>query len=98
MQVREKFTLGFIIGVRYVVTRPRAFSCDLTNSGHYRTRFPYEGAKLANFFVICNSILLSFEAVRAMPTAILAAVATPEVIGSREDNEAFGCVVVIIVG
>ena len=41
LQVREEFTLRLIVSVRNIISRPRALSCDLTNSGHYRTDFPY---------------------------------------------------------
>jgi hypothetical protein len=95
LEIGEKFTLGFIISVRNVVSRACALSCYLTNSGHYRTDFPYEGAKLAKLSQTCKSIFLFFESVRTMPTTILAAVPPFQVIGSREYHVPFRCEVII---
>lgn len=98
LQIGEKFTLGFIIGVRNVISRACALSCYLTNSGHYCTDFPYEGAKLAKLSRICKSIFLFFESVRTMPTAIPATVPPFQMIGSREDHVPFRCQVIICGG
>lgn len=95
LQVREEFTLGLIVSVGNIITRPRALSCDLTNSGHYRTDFPYEGAKVANPLVLCNSSLNFLESVRAMTAAILTAIAAFSVIDRRKHNIPFWCVIII---
>ena len=45
LQVREEFTFRLIVSVGNIITRPRAFSCDLTNSSHYRTIFRMRAQK-----------------------------------------------------
>lgn len=96
LKIGEKFTLGFIISVRNVVSRACALSCYLTNSGHYRTDFPYEGAKLAKLSQTCKSIFLFFESVRTMPTPVLATVSAFQVVSCRENHIPFRCQVIIL--
>jgi hypothetical protein len=98
LQVREEFTLGLIVSVGNIITRPRALSCDLTNSGHYRTGFPYEGAKVANPLVLCNSSLNFLEPVGTMPASILTAITPFCVIGGRKHNVPLRGVVIIFFG
>ena len=45
LQIGEEFTFRLIISVGNIVTRPRAFSGDLTNSGHYCTVFRMRAQK-----------------------------------------------------
>lgn len=98
LQVRIEFTLRLIVGVGNIVARPCALSCDLTNSGHYRTIFRIEGAKVANSPVLCNSSVTFLESVGAMATPVFAAISPFGVVGRRKNNVAFRRVVIIVVG
>lgn len=98
LQVREEFTLGLIVSVGNIITRPRALSCDLTNSGHYRTDFPYEGAKVANPLVLCNYSLNFLESVGTMPTPVSTAVTPFCMVGGCKHNIPFRGVIIVLIG